>query len=74
MNQSKPMQMEMTARSLDVVARSIDLLTALTNASSTPAVAGLIEIGEWLGRERPSRHDLEVCIRKAKDFISPKRS
>jgi hypothetical protein len=64
---------ETTARKLDVVARSVDLLTTLTNAanSSNGLAVVAFEIGAWLGRERLNQYELQNCFEHAKSLIIP---
>jgi hypothetical protein len=53
---------------MDVSARSIDLLTALTDTVNNPqGILQLgLEIGRWLGREKLSETQLQTCLEKAK--------
>ncbi|KAK8097742.1 uncharacterized protein PG998_013228 [Apiospora kogelbergensis] len=53
---------------LDLAARTIDLITTVANASSKSnlVLSGILEIGEWLGREKLSRFALQDCLEKAK--------
>ncbi|KAI9711791.1 MAG: hypothetical protein M1820_001936 [Bogoriella megaspora] len=59
------------ARKLDLTARGLDLLsvTAQLAGSSTPLVRIPWEIGQWLGREKLTLHELEHCLQKAKGLI-----
>ena len=60
------------APSLDLTARSIDLVNTLTQASTSahPHFSTILEIGEWLGREKLSRNDLEARVCKAKGLVT----
>jgi hypothetical protein len=52
---------------MDVSARSIDLLTALTETINNPqgVLQFGLEIGRWLGREKLSERQLQACLEKA---------
>lgn len=62
---------ELVARRLDVSARGIDLLTALTNMANSPhsIVHMGIELGRWLNRERLSESQLQFCLEKASGLV-----
>jgi hypothetical protein len=59
------------AGTLDVVARGIDLTTALIEASSSPnkIINLAIELGHWLGRERLNRYQLEDFMQKSRGLV-----
>ncbi|KAE9369826.1 hypothetical protein N431DRAFT_485643 [Stipitochalara longipes BDJ] len=62
-----------TAGALDVAARGIDLTTALIEASSSPnkIIHLAIELGQWLGRERLNRFQLEDFMQKGRGLVQP---
>ncbi|KAL9117970.1 MAG: hypothetical protein Q9187_005489 [Circinaria calcarea] len=61
-----------TTSGLDVAARGIDLTTALINYSNTsPKNNILLEIGQWLGRERLGQYELEDFMKKARGLVFP---
>lgn len=62
-----------TSRILDNSARSIDLVNTLAQAAGekNSIVAGILDIGEWLGREKLNRFDLELCLQKARGLWAP---
>lgn len=53
---------------MDITARDIDLLTALTeNANRPHSLMNVgIELGKWLGREKLSENQLRFCLEKAR--------
>ena len=59
---------DLVSRSMDVSARSIDLLNALNDTIKNPqGIVQLgLEIGRWLGREKLSKRQLQICLEKAK--------
>jgi len=62
---------ELVARRMDVSARGIDLLTALTDMANSPhsIVHMGIELGRWLNRERLSESQLQFCLKKARGLV-----
>lgn len=62
---------EMAARSLDVFARSIDLLNSLVVTANSPqsVVHVGMEIGRWLGHEKLNEHELHFCLEKARGLV-----
>ena len=68
--------MEVKVRTLDLLARTLDLTNALVHATSTsnPFIKGAWEIGQWLGREKLNQYELEDCMRKAKGLVTPNRN
>jgi hypothetical protein len=62
---------DLAARNLDIWARGVDLLTALTETanSSNSVVHVGIEIGRWLGREKLSENQLQLCLEKARGLV-----
>lgn len=62
-----------TSRTLDNTARSIDLVNTLVQAAAenNSIVAGLLDIGEWLGREKLDRSDLTFCLQVARGLWAP---
>ncbi|KAL8744442.1 MAG: hypothetical protein Q9190_003314 [Brigantiaea leucoxantha] len=67
---------EVVARSLDLAARNVDLLSTLVEATNTPG--GLlnlgIQIGEWLQHEKVNRHELKDCFQSAHGLAWPNRN
>jgi hypothetical protein len=64
-------KMELAARNLDLLARGIDLLTALTETTNSPhsIVNVAIELGRWLGREKLTESQLQFCFEKARGLV-----
>lgn len=62
---------ELVARRLDVSARGIDFLTALTDMANSPhsIVHMGIELGRWLNRERLSESQLQFCLENARGLV-----
>ena len=58
---------------VSVVARSIDLCAVLINNSnsSNPIMHAVIEMSQWLGREKLNRHELQDCLSKARGAAFP---
>ncbi|KAF2837767.1 hypothetical protein M501DRAFT_1017548 [Patellaria atrata CBS 101060] len=65
--------LELTTRRIDLAARGIDLLTAFTEltTSSSPVTRAAIEVGQWLGREKLNRNQLQFCLEKARGLVIP---
>ncbi|KAI1441953.1 hypothetical protein F5Y02DRAFT_271857 [Annulohypoxylon stygium] len=63
----------MGSQSLELVTRSIDLLTALGNTANSPdsIVRTGLEIGRWLGRERLNERELQFCLQQAQGLVLP---
>lgn len=63
----------MTVKTMDLTARGLDLLTALTNAASSQSgpVHMALEIGKWLRLEGVNEYELQDCWAMAKDLIIP---
>ncbi|KAI1095516.1 hypothetical protein F5B19DRAFT_306967 [Rostrohypoxylon terebratum] len=61
------------SQSLELVTRSIDLLTALGNTANSPdsIVRTGLEIGRWLGRERLNERELQFCLQQAQSLVFP---
>lgn len=64
---------EIIARIIDISARGIDLLTALTETANSPhsVVQIGMEIGRWLGREKLNERELHFCLEKARGLVIP---
>ena len=64
---------DVVARSLDLSARGVDLLTALTETANSPhsVVHVAMEIGRWLGREKLNERELQFCLEKARGLVIP---
>lgn len=62
-----------TASTLDVIARSLDLCRSLMDASNStsPVVNAIMEVGQWLGREKLSKFELQDCLQKARGIALP---
>ncbi|KAH7377498.1 hypothetical protein BKA64DRAFT_648977 [Cadophora sp. MPI-SDFR-AT-0126] len=62
---------ELVARGMDLSARGVDLLTALTETANSPhsIVHVGIELGRWLGREKLSENQLQFCLEKARGLV-----
>lgn len=62
-----------TSRILDNTARGVDLVDSLIKAAAenNSIVAGILDIGEWLGREKLNRTDLTFCLQKASGLWVP---
>lgn len=54
---------------MELAARSIDLVTALTNVTNNPDSRVWMEIGRWLGRERVDKGELQLCLGMAKGLV-----
>ncbi|KAI1458777.1 hypothetical protein F4805DRAFT_113805 [Annulohypoxylon moriforme] len=61
------------SQSMELVTRSIDLLTALGNTANSPdsIVRTGLEIGRWLGRERLNERELQFCLQQAQGLVIP---
>ena len=58
---------------VSVVARSIDLCAVLINNSnsSNSIMHAVIEMSQWLGREKLNRYELQDCLSKARGAAFP---
>ena len=61
------------ASSLDVIARSLDLCRSLmdTTNSSGPVMNVVLEVGQWLGREKLNKSELQDCLQRARAIAVP---
>jgi hypothetical protein len=64
---------DVVARSMDLSARGVDLLTAITETANSPhsVVHVAMEIGRWLGREKLNERELQFCLEKARGLVKP---
>ena len=61
------------AGSLDVIARSLDLCRSLVDItnSSGPVMNVVLEVGQWLGRKKLNKTELQDCLQRARVIASP---
>lgn len=61
----------MTAKTLDLTARSLDLASTLAGPVLRPAIQWTAELYQWIGREGLGRANFEYTISLAMDMLQP---
>src|SRR4051812_3374967 len=61
---------EIVPRTLDLLARLLDLTNTISDSVPGTTVVNTLQ---WLGREQLSQHDLTECLKKAGDLAYPNK-